>query len=139
MRKPVSEDVCSLMSRGNMKNTCLTTRYFFPNKMNVYLNILGTLMLHRITREINDTNIVTIHQSCLRDRKMEFQKKIMNPTQLIDNISNTSIFDFIIRTREPKLSFGRSKDKFVTQKDTSSQMWSVWCLDIHPNQHQCRR
>ncbi|MCI50131.1 hypothetical protein A2U01_0071375, partial [Trifolium medium] len=34
----------------NMKDVCLATSYLFPNKTNVHLNMLGMLMLHRISR-----------------------------------------------------------------------------------------
>ncbi|MCI01618.1 hypothetical protein A2U01_0022645 [Trifolium medium] len=102
------------MSGGNLKNACLTTSYFLPNKMNFHLNMLGTLMLHMITRERNGANIVTIYQRGLRDRKMELHKKIVNPTPLRGNICNTSIFGFSTRTRENQLPFGRSRDKVVT-------------------------
>jgi hypothetical protein len=39
----------------------LTMSYLFP-EMNIHLNMLGILMLHRFTIERNGTNIVRIHQ-----------------------------------------------------------------------------
>jgi hypothetical protein len=49
-RKFFCEDVCNLMSEGNMKDACLTMSYLFLNKINVHLNMSGVLMLHKITR-----------------------------------------------------------------------------------------
>jgi hypothetical protein len=77
-----------------MKDVCLSTGYLFRNKMNVHLNMLGALMLHRITREIDGTDIVTIHQSGLRDMKVELREKVVYPASFRDNFGNTPIFDF---------------------------------------------
>jgi hypothetical protein len=64
----------------------LTMYYLFPNKMYVHLNMLGALMLHMITWEINGTDIVTIHQSGLRDRKVELQEKVTYPARFKDHV-----------------------------------------------------
>jgi hypothetical protein len=46
-----------------MKNSNVTEGNLLSNKMEVDLNMLHPLMLHRIAREIDSTDVVTIDQS----------------------------------------------------------------------------
>ena len=57
------EDVTNLATRRNVKDACLATRDLFLNKVNIHLNMFSTLMLQWITSNVDDTNIITVHQS----------------------------------------------------------------------------
>ena len=52
-----------------MKNSYFTCSYFVPNKMQVDFNMLGTLMLYRISWEINNIDIITKYQTERRGQK----------------------------------------------------------------------
>jgi hypothetical protein len=45
-----------------MQHTNSTSRYAFPDKVKINLDVLGALMLHRIRREIHSTDVVTENQ-----------------------------------------------------------------------------
>lgn len=59
--KTFSEDICILRSGGHVKNFYMTDLHLFMNKMNVHFNMLSTLMLNWVFREINGEDIITIH------------------------------------------------------------------------------
>jgi hypothetical protein len=73
-RKPFGEDVGILRCRGNMENSNVTKGNLLSNKMEVDLNVLRPLMLHRITGEINSTDVVTIDQSSTARGMLELLK-----------------------------------------------------------------
>ena len=53
----------------------LTTSNFFANEVNIYLNVLGFLMLNMIVRQIhNSTYIIKIHLIGLRNSNKKLQK-----------------------------------------------------------------
>jgi hypothetical protein len=53
-----------------MKNTDGADRDTFPNEVKVDLNMLGTLMLHRVGGEVDGTDIVAVDQCSPRRRRM---------------------------------------------------------------------
>ena len=61
MQKTLGKDIINLKSRGNIKNTNVTTFDLFTNKVNVHFYMLSPLMMNRVARLIHITNVVTIH------------------------------------------------------------------------------
>jgi hypothetical protein len=57
-----------------MKNSNMTEGNLFSNKMEVDLNVLRPLMLHRITGEIDSTDVVAIDQSSMARRALELKE-----------------------------------------------------------------
>jgi hypothetical protein len=57
-----------------MKNSNVTEGNLFSNKMEVDLNVLRPLMLHRITGEIDSTDVVAIDQSSTARRALELKE-----------------------------------------------------------------
>ncbi|KAJ0779314.1 hypothetical protein HanPI659440_Chr06g0225101 [Helianthus annuus] len=53
-----------------MKNSNVTHADLITNKMNVDLYMLRALMLHRIIRQVNSGDIITIDNGCLTKRSM---------------------------------------------------------------------
>ncbi|KAK4377906.1 hypothetical protein RND71_004202 [Anisodus tanguticus] len=56
--------------------------------------MFSVLVIDRIPREVDGTNIITVHQCSLRNLAVEFEKNILKPTRFRHNISNTSVFCF---------------------------------------------
>lgn len=111
------KDVNHLVEGMNMKNSCLIKCYFFLNKVNIHLNMFYTLIPQRITKQINGTNIITVYQSTLRERKMKLQYEIEKQT-IFNNICNTLVFNLYTRMKESILVFWRLRDEVVTKKHT---------------------
>jgi hypothetical protein len=57
-----------------MKNSNVTEGNLFSNKMEVDLNMLRPLMLHRIIGEIDITDVVAINQSSTARRVLELKE-----------------------------------------------------------------
>ena len=45
-----------------MQNTNLTSLNLFANKVNIYLDMFGSLVLNRVSGEIYCANVITINQ-----------------------------------------------------------------------------
>jgi hypothetical protein len=73
-RKPLGEDVGVPRCRRNMKNSNMTKSNLLSNKMEIDLNVLRPLMLHRITGEVDSTDVITIDQSSTARRALKFKE-----------------------------------------------------------------
>jgi hypothetical protein len=69
-RQAFSENVSKLRCRRNMKNTDIPNSDLVANKVKINLNMLGTLVLHRVRGHVDGTNIVTIDQAAASQRRM---------------------------------------------------------------------
>lgn len=58
-RLTLGEDVGILGRSRYMKNTDVTKSDAFPDEVEVDLNVLGALVLYRVRREVDDTDVVT--------------------------------------------------------------------------------
>ena len=59
-----------------MENTNRASAHTFTNEMKVDLDMFGALMLHRVSREINCTDIVTVDNSGMLQGLPKFLKKL---------------------------------------------------------------
>jgi hypothetical protein len=78
------KNIRNLIFGGYMENSDLTPNNFFTNEMNVHLNVFSSLMLNRITREVDCTDVVTVYSanilqhSTINIRHTNGEKKIQN-------------------------------------------------------------
>lgn len=92
-----------------MENTNLTNSNHVTDKIHINLNMFGSLMLNRVGRQIDGTNIITVDKSGSRKRKMQLTKKVTKPCSLSYDISNTPVLGFDTRTGDGVLSLGRPR------------------------------
>jgi hypothetical protein len=59
-----------------MKNSNVTKGNLLSNKMEVDLNMLRPLMLHRIAGEVDSTDVVAIDQSSTARRALKFKEQL---------------------------------------------------------------
>ena len=64
--KTLGEDVSKLGRRWYVKNPNITNGDPFTNEVEINLNMLRPLMLHRVAGEIHNTNIVTVDRVARR-------------------------------------------------------------------------
>jgi hypothetical protein len=57
-----------------MKNMNNSGSNLVVNKVQINLNVLGTLMLHQVGREINDTDVAAVNKSSSVRRSVKFFK-----------------------------------------------------------------
>ena len=73
-REPLGHDVSKLSRGRHMKNSNLTKRDLFSNKINVDLDMLSTAMLNRVRSHVDGADIVTKDDCSGRERMMKFTK-----------------------------------------------------------------
>jgi hypothetical protein len=108
-----------------MKNPNVTNSNPFPYEVKVNLHMFRALMLNRVGREVNCTDIVAINQSRLGKRIVELLKKLSKPGGLSNSIGDSPILSLCTRAScHPR--------KQHIQKLTCE------CPDTQPNQRPCR-
>ena len=103
-----------------MKNTKLTQLNLLTDEVNIKFNVLGALVLHRISREIGGRYVITEDHSSLRKRNPKLTKKMTKPTSLRNDVGNSSVLDLSTQTGDSRLPFRGPRDKRVTEEDTIS-------------------
>ena len=92
LRKAFGENIGNLMTRRHMKNANITTFDLFTNKINGHLNVFSALMIKRVARKINDTNIITINNNGNRNNSGNNIITINNSGKLrIQQVSETTL------------------------------------------------
>ena len=64
------------------------------DKVQIDLDVLRPLMLHRIARHVSGADVVTINDSSFRHWLMQFKQKMSEPHGFSDAVRNSSIFRF---------------------------------------------
>nr|GEZ09480.1 hypothetical protein [Tanacetum cinerariifolium] len=93
-----------------MKNSNLTSSNQISNKVDIYLYMLRTLILNRIRRQINNSDIITVNKCSGRQRCMQLTYKIPQSTSLGTSISNSMILRLSTRTRKHQLTLKGPKE-----------------------------
>jgi hypothetical protein len=57
-----------------MKNSGGSDNNLVTDEVQINLDVLGVLMLHRVSREINDTYVITVNNSSSMKRGVKFFK-----------------------------------------------------------------
>jgi hypothetical protein len=69
----------------------ITDGNVIPDEVVVDLDMLYTLVLNRVGGEVDDTGVVTIDETALRQRSMEHLEELSEPTSLGHAISHGAI------------------------------------------------
>ena len=59
-----------------MKNSHSASRNHVPDKVKINLDMLGALMLHRVSREIHSTDVVEVDNGGMPERTTKLLKKL---------------------------------------------------------------
>ena len=99
-----------------MKNADVTNINPFPDKVEINLDMLCALMLDRVGRQVNSTDVVTVHQGRLGEWAMELKKKLSKPRTLSNSVCNSPILSLSTGTRDSRLSLRRPETKLPPRK-----------------------
>jgi hypothetical protein len=80
--QPLSEDVGELRSHRDMKYMNVPDSNALTDKVKIDLNIHGALVLNEVGGEIDDTNVVIVDQSDLRQGVVQLHKQLTKPAHL---------------------------------------------------------
>ena len=59
-----------------MKDAHITEGDTLPNEVKIDLHMLGALRLNRARRHVDGVDVVTIHQYCLAQRRVQLRQKL---------------------------------------------------------------
>ena len=78
-----------------MKDTKITNSHALSNKVEINLDVLGTLMLNRIGGHVDSTDVITINQFGVAKGSVELLNELAQPCSLSNSISHCVILSFI--------------------------------------------
>jgi hypothetical protein len=70
----LKKDIRILRCGGYMKNSGGSDNNLVTDEVQINLDVLGVLMLHRVSQEINDTYVITVNNSSSMKRGVKFFK-----------------------------------------------------------------
>ena len=77
-----------------MQNLQITDGDPFTNEVKINLDVLGTLMLDWVGRNVESTDVVTIHQCGTAKGSTKLLEELAQPCRLGDSISHCAILSF---------------------------------------------
>ena len=80
--------------------------------------MLGPLVLNGVGRQVNCTDIVTIHDGGSTKRAMELMKELAQPARLRNSIGDSAILGLSTGSRDSSLTLRRPGNQIVTQEHT---------------------
>jgi hypothetical protein len=89
-----------------MKNTDITKGHSFTNEVQVNFNVICALVLDGVGRHVNGTDIVTINQCGLAQRRMQLRQQLADPSGLSDCISNSTVLSLSTGAGDRILTLG---------------------------------
>jgi hypothetical protein len=110
------EDVGILGRSGNVQDTDFTKGDSLSDEVQVDLNMLGSLMLNRISGEINGADIITVDHCSTTERTAKLCQELAQPASFGDSIHDSSIFCLCTRLGHCRLTLGRPRDEIVPEK-----------------------
>jgi hypothetical protein len=85
------EYVCKLESCWYVQDADITDGNVFPDEVEVDLDILCTLMLNGVGREVDDIAVVALDKSALQQWSMELLEELSEPTRFGHAIGHNTI------------------------------------------------
>jgi hypothetical protein len=115
--KNLCEDISEMGSRRDVKNTDITNGNSLTHKVEIYLNMFCALVLNRIGGEINCTDVITINQSTLGQRAIEFMQQLAQPASVNNSIFHCMVFSSCTGPRNYILALGGPGNEIATNED----------------------
>jgi hypothetical protein len=97
-----------------MKHTDITKCNPFSNKMKIDFHVLGALVLHRVGRHVDGTDVVAVNQGGLAQGSVQFSQK----GGFGDGIGDRPVFSFGTGPGDGVLTPGGPGDEAITEKDS---------------------
>jgi hypothetical protein len=101
-----------------MKYTDITKCNPFSNKMEIDFHMLGVLVLHRVGRHVDGTDVVAVNQGGLAQGSVQFSQQLAQPGGLGDGIGDRPVFSFGTGPGDRVLALRGLGDEAITEKDS---------------------
>uniref|UniRef100_J3M498 Uncharacterized protein n=1 Tax=Oryza brachyantha TaxID=4533 RepID=J3M498_ORYBR len=116
-REPLGEDVGILGGSGHMKDPNRANRHFLANEVEVDLDVLGPLVLHRVGGEVGCTHVVVVDQGGLGRKRVELVKVLAKPGYFSNNVSDDIVLGLNAGARHRDFMLGRPRHQVVAKED----------------------
>jgi hypothetical protein len=98
-----------------VQDVYITDGNAIPDEVVVDLDMLYTLVLNRVGGEVDDTGVVTIDETALRQRSVEHLEELLEPTSLGHAIGHGAILSLSARAGDDVLTLGGPGDLATTR------------------------
>jgi hypothetical protein len=88
----------------------ITDGHAFPNEVEVDLDMLGVLVLNRVGGEVDDTDVIVVDESDLRERGMELLEELSEPTSFGHSTGHGTVLSLDTRPGHDVLPLGGPGD-----------------------------
>jgi hypothetical protein len=99
-----------------VQDTDITDGNTFLDEVEVNLNMLSTLVLNGVGREVDGTEVIVVDESALRQRSMELLEELSEPMSLSHAIGHDAILSLGARLGDNVLTLGRPGDDVVAEE-----------------------
>jgi hypothetical protein len=134
-RQSFGKDVSILRRGRDVTNTNIASSDAFPYEVQVNLHMLGPLMLHEISGEIDGTYIITVDQRSGTNGRMKLHQQLPQPGYSSNSISYRRILSFYTRTRDRGLALRGPGNKILPKEHSitrcrSTRVWAAGPVGI---------
>jgi hypothetical protein len=99
-----------------VKNPNMTEGDLLSNKIEININMLHSLMLHWVVREIYNIDIVAIDQGGTTKGVAKLKKQLTQPSSFSNTIHHSTVFSFDTRSGDRMLTLGRPRHQVIPEK-----------------------
>jgi hypothetical protein len=99
-----------------MQDADITDGNTFPDEVEVDLDMLCALVLNGVGGEVDDTDVVAVDESALRQRSMELLEELSEPTSFSYTVDHGAILILGARAGDDVLALGGPGDEIVVKK-----------------------
>jgi len=99
-----------------VQNADFTKGDSLSDKVQIDLNMLGSLMLNQVGGEVNGADIITINHCSAMKWTAKLYQELAQPAGFGDSIRDYSIFRLCTGPRHYRLTLGRPRDEIVAKK-----------------------
>jgi len=111
-----------------MKDTKITNCNSLPDEVKINLNVLSALVLNRVGRHVDGTNVVTVDQSSTPKGGMELEQELTQPRGLSNTIGHCAVLSFSTGSGDCILTLGGPGDEIITEEHSVARggLARVW-------------
>jgi hypothetical protein len=113
--KPFAEDVYILGGSGHMENADITESHPIQNKVQININVLGSMILDEVWRHVDRTYVVTVNQRGTTQWVTKLGQKLTKLGGFSNSVGDSPVLGFSTGAGHIHLSFGGPRNKVITK------------------------
>jgi len=106
-----------LLIGWNVNDAGISERHTLPHEMDVEVDMLGLLMVHRILAHVDGGDVVAVRDRDTGNVDVEFAEQLPEPNALGHRVRHSSVSSFRARSRDRGLALRRPRDEGAAEVD----------------------